>query len=228
MTGCAFPAKFNLGEHQALAGDARPIMKWLVLAATIVAASSVSRAAAQTLPPGPLDIPCSESTLFLSPTMSCLGRLGIGGDDAEAVQDVVATVGVIDGALVSMTLRHAKYQTYFPPYADHESVEVIKTYSEMLRQPLSGWSNIATDANTSYMTFQAGSMNCIGFDHAGPLIHGGYEWLLRGNVCLTGKKEATLALLKSYLAATRIGAPALNRNAFGQPVAPLPMSPKPA
>jgi hypothetical protein len=205
-------------------GAGRSTMRWLVLAATLAAAFMASPADAQSPAPGPFDIPCQESALFLSATMSCLGRTGLEGQDVGAVQDVIATVGLTEGALVSMTLFQAKHQTYFPPYADRESVEIIKRTGEMLRQPTSDWSDIATDADTSYMTFQAGGMNCIGFDHAGPLIHGGYAWLLRGIVCPTGGRTATLSLLKNYLAATRIGSASENRNVFGKPVTALPTS----
>lgn len=56
----------------------------------------------------------------------------------------------------------------------------------------------------------------------------GYEWLLRGFLCFPVGQSASFETLQRYLAAMRIGTPARNRNAYGEPVVALALPPNPA
>jgi hypothetical protein len=176
----------------------------------------------------PPPIPCQDSALFIGATLKCVAIKGREGNDNRAVHDLFATAGALEQTAISMTLLIANYQTYFQPYGEQDSIGVIKGFNKQTQSSATNWSAIKSEGNTSYMTFKLGNQTCIGFDHAGPLLYGGYAWLLRGIVCPPASRPADLALLKSFLAATRVGPAAENRNAFGQPVAPLPASPKPA
>jgi hypothetical protein len=75
------------------------------------------------------------------------------------------------------------------------------------------------------MTFTADNESCIGFDHAGPMVSAGYEWLLRGFFCLPVGETASFETLKAFLGATRVGSPGLDRSALGTRVVPLPSKP---
>ncbi len=136
-----------------------------------------------------------------------------------------STAGKLNGVSLNITLVTTGSRTYIPAYGEDASVTLIKSYGAAAKPPASNWSQIKTTGNTSYMTFTTGNQGCVGFDHSGPLLSGGYEWLLRGFVCLPPGRAASFDALKAYLAAIRVGPATQNRNAFGQPVEPLPSTP---
>jgi hypothetical protein len=173
-------------------------------------------------------IPCQDSLVFLSPSLACVTAVGRGASDNRAVSGQHATAGHLDGVALNVTLVTTGYQTFIKPYGEDESAKLIKGYHKTTRDDATGWSAIKTVGNTSYMTFMVKQVHCIGFDHAGPLVSGGYEWLLRGFLCLPSNQSASFETLKRYLAATRIGPPVKNLNAFGEPMVALPAPPKPA
>jgi hypothetical protein len=173
-------------------------------------------------------VACADSFVFLEASMTCAAGTGRSAGNSQVVTDIHMTWGRPANVALNFTLVTTGRNSYITPYSEATSAQQIKGYHKTTREEASNWSPIRTDGNTSYMTFKVKQVSCIGFDHAGPLVSGGYEWLLRGFLCLPDGQVASFAALKPYLAATRIGAPALNRNAFGQPVAPFPMSPKPA
>jgi hypothetical protein len=169
--------------------------------------------------------PCQDSLLFLAASLTCITDDGSGETNRLAISTLHSTAGRLNDSSLNMTLSMSGSRTYFSAYGEDASVRQIKSYASASREPVSGWSQIKTTGNTSYMTFTAGKQSCIGFDHSGPLQHGGYEWLLRGFVCLPPGQIASFEVLKPYLAAIRIGAAPQNRNAFGQPVEPMPSAP---
>jgi hypothetical protein len=169
-------------------------------------------------------IPCQDSLLFLAASLTCITDDGSGEKNRLAISSLHSTAGRLNGSSLNMTLSMSGSRAYFPAYGEDGSVGRIKSYSGASREPASGWSQIKTTGNTSYMTFTAGKQSCIGFDHSGPLMHGGYEWLLRGFVCLPPGQTASFDALKRYLSAIRVGPAAQDRNALGGPVEPLPRS----
>lgn len=200
---------------------------WRAIAPAALVAASVQIAAAQTVDEFKT-IPCQDSLVFLSTALACVTAVGRGATDDRAVSGQHAMAGRFDGTSLNITLVTTGYQTYIKPYGEDESAKVIRFYHKPPRDDATGWSAIKTVGNTSYKTFMVKQVNCIGFDHAGPLVSGGYEWILRGFLCLPANQSASFETLKRYLAATRIGPPVRNLNAFGEPVVALPAPPKPA
>ncbi len=113
------------------------------------------------------------------------------------------------------------------PYPEQNSINILKNLNDLTRRQGKDWSAIATDGNTSSMRFKADNQDCIAFDHAGPLKDGGYAWALRGYLCAaTGIAPITDDVLKTYLAATRVGNTRDNLNAYGQSIRPLTAKPQ--
>lgn len=197
------------------------------IATAALLAASVQIAAAQGVDEFKT-IACQDSLVFLSPSLACVTAVGRGATDNRAVSGQHATAGRLDGTSLNISLVTTGYQTYIKPYGEDESAKIIHFYHKTTRDDATGWSAIKTVGNTSYMTFMVKAVNCVGFDHAGPLVASGYAWVLRGFLCLPSNQSASFETLKRYLAATRIGPPVRNLNAFGEPVVALPAPPKPA
>jgi hypothetical protein len=181
------------------------------------------QALAQT-PKGFQTLPCHDSALAIDDSLTCSTAASPSSGDSRVIARSHHTWGNLGDVTLNVTLVTAGHQTHMISYGEDKSSSYIKTYHRVTRERALNWSPIKTQGNTSYMIFTADNQGCIGFDHAGPLTSAGYEWLLRGYLCLPDDQEASFETLKRYLAAIRIGTPAQNRNAFGQPVTALPTS----
>jgi hypothetical protein len=204
--------------------------RFAALTALLAGAASVfsgHQVLAQT-PTGFQTLPCHDAVLAIDDSLTCSTSSYPSPSDSRLIAHSHHLWGNLEGVTLNATLVMAGHETHMIPYGEDKSSSYIKTYHRVTRERGLGWSAIRTQGNTSYMTFTADNRSCIGFDHAGPMSSGGYDWLLRGFLCLPADQQASFATIQQYLAAMRIGAPARNRNAFGEPVVALATPPNPA
>jgi hypothetical protein len=231
LTGAWLSWKFNCSTQVVTLGwfvmSVR--VRFAALTGFLAGAASVlsSHPAAAQTPRGFQPLPCHDSVLAIDDSLTCSTAASPSSGDSRVIARSHHTWGNLGDVTLNIMLVTAGYQTYMTPYSEDASSSYIKTYHRVTRERALSWSPVKTQGNTSYMLFTADNQGCIGFDLAGPLAAAGYEWVLRGFFCMPAGQEASFETLKRYLTATRIGAPARNRNAFGEPVVALATPPKP-
>lgn len=195
----------------------------LAIALCLFAMSSTH---AQTPTRGVPLVRCNTSFLATTPEITCMASRGVVNDNRIGGKEYHLGGVLNDRSVFMMLLVPATGS--IRAYAEQNSVNVLKNLNDLTRRQGKDWSAIATDGNTSSMRFKADNQDCVAFDHAGPLKEGGYAWVLRGYLCAaTGTAPITDGVVKTYLAATRVGNTRDNLNAYGQPVRPLTAKPQP-
>lgn len=168
---------------------------------------------------------CNTSFLATTPEITCMASRGVVNDNRLGGKEY-HVAGVLNDRSVFMVLSTPALGA-IRAYPEQNSVTVLKNLNDLTRRQGKDWSAIATEGNTSSMRFKADNQECVAFDHAGPLKEGGYAWVLRGYLCAaTGTAPITDDVVKTYLAATRVGNTRDNLNAYGQPVRPLTVKPQ--
>lgn len=203
-------------------------MKIVKLAAAAIAASALWTAAparAQTPTHAIPSVDCSKSFLAMNPTLTCMASRGVTNDNRIGGKEY-HVAGVLADRSLFMVLTMPPFTGSIRPYSEQGSVAALKNLNDLTRRQGKDWSAITTDTNTSYLNFKTDNQTCIGFDHAGPLKDGGYAWTLRGYLCTpAGAQPVSYDVVKSYLAATRVGNTRDNLNAYGQAVKTLAQRP---
>lgn len=165
-------------------------------------------------------IDCSKSFLSINPAQLCMASRGVTNDNRIGGKEY-HVAGVLNDRSLFMVLS-TPFAGSIRAYSEQTSVNVLKNLSDLTRRQGKEWLAITTDANTSYMRFKTEKEDCIAFDHAGPLKDSGYAWTLRGYLCaVPGTQPVSYEIIKTYLAATRVGNTRDNLNAYGQAIRPL-------
>jgi hypothetical protein len=199
-------------------------MKIVTLAAATLAASAFWTTApvqAQEPTHGIPMVRCNTSFLSMTPELTCMASRGVINDNRIGGKEYHVS-GLLNDRAIFMVLVQPPFTNSIRPYSEQTSASVLKSFNSVTRGA-KDWSAITTDGNTSYMSFKTDKQDCIAFDHAGPLKDGGYAWVLRGYLCGgAGAPRVTYDVVKTHLAATRVGTVRESLNAYGQPIRPVP------
>jgi hypothetical protein len=201
----------------------------VAVAATAILAAADARAAWA-------EIDCAKSHLFVAAGTKCQIDADVtpqNPDVSRGTRQHYWASGTHDGVWFVLFLQDIAPPSSFSTYTTAQAATWARNFghARFPNRPIS-WGQVSSDVTTTMIPFRAGNSDCIAFDYAAPpspvVPRGNHAWLLRGTLCPPAGTSLTMASLRSFLGAIRIGAPDANRSALGGPVAAWPGRPAPS